>query len=597
MLSYPDYQKEVFNILNNQYQKDNSFTFSVRRKTTKGAENNLFIGTPKSGYFGVTFWTMPCGFRGLAQDTIDVFFLNSKDGNFKYYFEFLQTRNPHNDQNRSALNVVKKIKSSIQESLGLCYESNKDSDYEKYRSPSRKDSYPDLKSMFQDIKMDLEVIFPIVDKAILAEKRKNKSFIAERISEKDFKSYIQKLDHRLNGRLYSGTNGGKANKTDKYSLNTILYGPPGTGKTFRTIDIAVEIVTGEAASREKGSKAEYDKLRKAGQIEFVTFHQNYSYEDFITGIRPDIESEELRFKQSKGIFYEIAKRARENYVASSEQKVKERSFQDVFSEIVKPLTEKNQPVKIKMASGIYFTITDVGEYSIHFSKPNGASHHTLSIQTLEDIVEGRKEFTTGLGPYYNPLAEMIRTMRKENTSGAIEERKKFVLIIDEINRANISKVFGELITLLEDDKRIGDTNELRVMLPNGEKDFGVPPNLYVLGTMNTADKSIALIDIALRRRFDFIGCFPDYSRIEPHQEFLKKINNAIYDRKKSADYLIGHAYLMNNPDIEKIIRNKIIPLLMEYFSGKTDVVEEIFKDSGYSISYNQNTFDWLIVQN
>jgi 5-methylcytosine-specific restriction protein B len=113
--------------------------------------------------------------------------------------------------------------------------------------------------------------------------------------------------------------------------------------------------------------------------------------------------------------------------------------------------------------------------------------------------------------------------------------------------------------------------------------------------MNTADKSIALIDIALRRRFEFVGYFPDYSKLEESDGvFLKHINKEIYSRKKSADYLIGHAYFMTGLDTFKIIKNKIIPLIMEYFSGKTEVVEEIFKNSSWSIKYDIEKYDWII---
>ncbi|THU36132.1 hypothetical protein FAM09_22225 [Niastella caeni] len=381
----------------------------------------------------------------------------------------------------------------------------------------------------------------------------------------------------------------------KHPNNIILVGPPGTGKTYNSIDKAVEIVTGIKKKDHDDNKVVFDKLKKEGQIEFVTFHQNYSYEDFMVGIRPDIENESLRFRSYKGIFYEIAKKARENYFASLNEQSKERSFQEVFADVLKPLTEKGEPVKIKMASGIYYTITDITDYTIYFNKPSGDSRHTLSIQTLEEIVDGLREFTTGLGPYYNPLAELIRSKKKEANNNKAEPKKNYVLIIDEINRANISKVFGELITLLEEDKRIGAKNELRITLPNGEKEFGVPPNLYLVGTMNTADKSIALIDIALRRRFEFIGYFPDYSKLEESDGiFLKHINKEIFTRKKTADYLIGHAYFMAGLDSYKTIKNKIIPLLMEYFSGKTEVVEEIFKNSTWDIKYDIEKYDWII---
>lgn len=380
----------------------------------------------------------------------------------------------------------------------------------------------------------------------------------------------------------------------KHPNNIILFGPPGTGKTYNCIDKAVEIVTGIKSNHEV-SKDIFDKLKKEGQIEFVTFHQNYSYEDFLVGIRPDIEFEHLRFKQNRGIFYEIVKKAKENYLASKEQTALAKSFSQVFNEIIKPLEEKNESVEITMVSGLKYKITDVSDTTIHFTKASGGTQHTLSIQTLQDVVEGIKEVTSGLSVYYNPLAKLIQEKRKPSGSGQKEKLKNFVLIIDEINRANISKVFGELITLLEEDKRIDGRNELRITLPNGDKEFGLPPNLYLIGTMNTADKSIALIDIALRRRFEFIGFFPDYTKLEESDGvLLKHINKEIYSRKKSADFLIGHAYFMTGLDTFKIIKNKIIPLLMEYFSGKTEVVEEIFKNSSWSIKYDIEKYDWII---
>ncbi len=376
-----------------------------------------------------------------------------------------------------------------------------------------------------------------------------------------------------------------------FPLNTIFYGPPGTGKTYSTVEAAVRIAAATEFETHQERKAEFDRLRDDGQIEFITFHQNYSYEDFIAGIRPDVDAGTLSFQSRKGVFYEIAKRARDNFESAKEGTSGYRSFSEVFSELIEPL-ERGETVPIKMASGVEFRITEVSQFSIRFEKPIGDSVHTLSISTLEDIVSGRREALHGLASYYRPLAKLLNEKRR--VAGRVERPKNYVLIIDEVNRGNISRIFGELITLIEDDKRLGKENELRVTLPNGERDFAVPPNLYLLGTMNTADKSIALIDIALRRRFEFVGYYPKPELIdkEDSKALLEHLNSAIFEKKKSADFLIGHAYFMKPEKLEKTLRNRILPLLMEYFSSNTQIVTELFHGSGWAVEYAG--FDWNI---
>lgn len=410
-----------------------------------------------------------------------------------------------------------------------------------------------------------------------------------------------------------------------FPLNSILYGPPGTGKTYNSIDKAVIIATG-SSSEHISNKKQFDELRKQGQIEFVTFHQNYSYEDFMVGIRPNVSetTSELSFKKHYGIFYEIAKRARENYenslkdehTISRENWVNEK-FEE-FKEYVESEIEENGKFAIKNNVSIYSVEDEVFIYT--GEKENGelwknqriGMHYDAliniyladvqnrqDIKKLENVPSLEKQHAT----YSFELIEKFRQFLKEkgykfqSTTVQKEPLKNFILIIDEINRANISKVFGELITLLEDDKRLGKPNELKITLPNGEKEFGVPPNLYLIGTMNTADKSIALIDIALRRRFEFIGYYPDYEneKLKPEAKtLLQKINEEIYKLKNSADYLIGHAYFMKDEAIETTLRNKVVPLLMEYFSGKTKIVSDIFNETTWKVEYDTTKFNWTI---
>jgi 5-methylcytosine-specific restriction protein B len=336
------------------------------------------------------------------------------------------------------------------------------------------------------------------------------------------------------------------------------------------------------------------KLRASGQIEFITFHQSYAYEDFVVSMRPDPDSDTLKFLQHKGIFYEMCRIAKRNFEAATKGTGKKRSFEEVFQEFLQPLEEGQvEKIPVKMKAGKTFYITEVSDKSIAFEMPSGSSSYTMSISTLKDLVEGVRELGSGLVSYYSPLVELIRS--KQETKEKAEPRKNYVLIIDEINRGNISRIFGELITLLEDDKRLGEKNELRVTLPNGEKGFGVPPNLYLIGTMNTADKSIALLDIALRRRFEFIGKYPVYDDLTPMvQEKLEKLNEAITEAKKSPDFMIGHAYFIDKPDDDfpKIMNRKIIPLLYEYFNGRAEFVKRILDSAEISVKKNPISHSW-----
>ncbi|MBV5321855.1 MAG: AAA family ATPase [Sulfuricurvum sp.] len=350
--------------------------------------------------------------------------------------------------------------------------------------------------------------------------------------------------------------------------NIILYGPPGVGKTYSHKKLISILENGDSLDELENSKYKtlsFDTVKTEGRYQFLTFHQSYSYEDFVEGFRPN---EEGNIHLEKGIFRDIAKIAKTNQEASTTKEIK-RDFSELFRALIVDQVSDGERLSIQMKRS-RFHITEITDKSILFDKDTGESKHSLSINTLRKMYEnGRNNHIIGgLQPYYDALLEYLSENEKEIRT---DELKNYYLIIDEINRGNISKIFGELITLLEEDKRLGEDNELMVTLPYSKEQFGVPKNLYIIGTMNTADKSIALVDIALRRRFTFV-------RMEPIEEFLpenvKKIN-AIIKERRGADYLIGHAYFIGNHDNEFVMKYKICPLLEEYFYGED--IETIFE--------------------
>ncbi|EAI2187376.1 restriction endonuclease [Campylobacter jejuni] len=381
----------------------------------------------------------------------------------------------------------------------------------------------------------------------------------------------------------------KDNINNNISLNQILYGSPGTGKTYHTIDKALEILGENLESRDE-KKAKFDEYVKNGQIVFTTFHQSYGYEEFVEGIKPHIDSEEnskeIKYEIKDGIFKELCEKALEN-----RDSIKNFNFYiDKLKEKVK--IDDNNPEK-------YFELPNT-KYSIQYR--NGKTFrikfddmsknhkdYPVSIDNIEKLYK-----TSNIDEIYNSayVRAILNYLKLQGLEDYKEKDEKvnlpYIIIIDEINRGNVSKIFGELITLIEASKRIGEKEELKVTLPYSGEKFGVPKNVYIIGTMNTADRSITSLDTALRRRFEFIEMIPDVSKLSMDceginlQELLKAINTCIeylLDREKT----IGHAFFIgveNLNDLKSIFQNKIIPLLQEYFYNDYALINAVLNDNG-----------------
>lgn len=450
-----------------------------------------------------------------------------------------------------------------------------------------------------------------------------------------------------------------------YPLNQILYGPPGTGKTYTTATRAVQICDGSSPVDRAVLMDRYRELIAEKRISFVSFHQSFSYEEFIEGIRPDLfeqgdgEQEQLIYKVEDGLFKKICSMARaaiddvkrpkgmvenlgsKNFFKMSvggkyDPEVESFCFQNDYLSLgwggdvdfsVLPIEKRWEPARdaikqLMVEKDSYHADKRFAVQAMYFFK-NGVDVGDIvivakglnQVQAIGEVTgeyEYRPELIPGMGyehfrrvrwlvkdaaipaekvlsknfsqqsiykinPDFLKMDYLEKTLSSDKDTETDKAVEPYVLIVDEINRANISKVLGELITLIEPDKRLGRLNEVTVKLPYSREEFGIPANLHIIGTMNTADRSLALMDTALRRRFEFKEMMPEYDLLAGVEvgeikidRLLKTINQrveALYDR----EHTIGHAFFMplkQEPSIDNlasIFSHKIIPLLAEYF--------------------------------
>ncbi len=442
----------------------------------------------------------------------------------------------------------------------------------------------------------------------------------------------------------------------RMSLNNILYGPPGTGKTYHSINYAVSIVENkpvdEICQEERSLvKQRFDKYIDEGQIVFCTFHQSLGYEDFIEGIKPvepESEDEQLSYAVEDGIFKQMCVNAsfsfvQENITQETEIALDFSSAYDEYIDSVNEQIIKGEKVKLQTISGGLVLVDSITKNNnIRIKHVNGTREYTISKNRLAKLAQAfpdlgqltniNNQFRSEIGGSnssaywavlntikrrsnqkinitkarivsdkkysYNDKKRIIETLKNDDFKRG--NQKQYVLIIDEINRGNVSQVFGEIITLMEEDKRLGAAEALKAILPYSKENFGVPCNLHIIGTMNTADRSVEALDTALRRRFSFINIEPEPDKLKTTSdginltEMLRTLNNRLSILKDS-DHTIGHAWLWNVSNVDQlreVFRVKILPLLREFFYNDYEKLGLVLGDAFFElhVQVNSNVF-------
>ena len=435
--------------------------------------------------------------------------------------------------------------------------------------------------------------------------------------------------------------GGETMTTQSFDKNMILYGPPGTGKTYSTAIYAVAICDGKKLEELTDYEAvmrRYNELKSEGRIAFTTFHQSYGYEEFIEGIKPitDEATDEIHYHVESGIFKSFCETAKKKIVEETQLDIPDDAAiwkVTIRKEVIDDCFENNR-IRINHDFGKWSSsylvnemkegdiilttcisctntngiaiVTDGDAYELNDAESDKTARNVKWIATNidEDIValNAGKQFNRVITVHKlvrMRVADVIEIAKKHNKSLSsvkiYDNTKPYVFVIDEINRGNISKIFGELITLIEDTKREGKPEAASAILPYSGEPFSVPENVYLLGTMNTADRSIALMDTALRRRFSFEELMPNADVLRKIgadkvddldvAAMLEAINERItflYDR----EHTIGHAFFTKLKDaptldtLKAIFKKSVIPLLQEYFYEDYQKIQLVLGDNG-----------------
>lgn len=359
--------------------------------------------------------------------------------------------------------------------------------------------------------------------------------------------------------------------------NIILQGAPGTGKTYATAALALSVLgeTDVDLADHKAVMSRYEERCGQHRIYFTTFHQSMDYEDFVEGIKPHVgEHGQVEYEVEDGIFKRVCASA------SADDNIV--SCIDKYLQSIKGWANRKTIPTVTGRSNIYVWWNE-GNSTIStksvFSASSGDEENSPSPLNIEKVKQ--QAVGDGVENNWKSYAQaFINAVKKEYGLDGVEKAKPVVLIIDEINRGHVSRIFGELITLLEADKRLGGAHPLSVKLPYSKDDFGVPGSVYIIGTMNTTDRSTGTLDYAVRRRFAFVTLKSDVEVVKRYyaDEYLKTKAVSVFENVQSfvekynagdmdlEDLMVGHSYFMaaDEEALKMKMTFEVVPLMREY---------------------------------
>ncbi|QMU30509.1 AAA family ATPase [Adhaeribacter radiodurans] len=644
-MQYYNLQRLVFDHLSKKHQEDNSFTFSVRRKFSPGKENNYFIGTEKTGYFGFTFWLFPCYYPGAAIDATLFVFDRIKDDSFRLFFQFFTSRNPKDEPNEATLALEPEIyKRAIE--AGLNVYRNSAEKKMAHTNIYKKDAIP-FEEMEAILDEFISEIRSIMEPSIQVVKRKypnwNDGTITKQAFDKNVKNLLSKInqpvsevgnlpvvnedtqeaptkpnninywwlncnpsmwkieDFEVGQEQTYTTHNSKGNKRNVYKNFTqvqpgdLLIGYEST--PTKRIKAILEITQGAHMDDDEGEVVDF---------KIVSFVPNQA--DWLQLKElPELANSQI-MRNNQGSLFELTP---EEYLAiytltqkspgakadtyTLEEADKELFIDKTTIQQIQASLKRKKNIILQGAPGVGKTFFAKRLAYLQMGKKDNSRVEMIQFHQsygYEDFIRGFRpneegKFTLTNGVFY----DFCR--RASNDAG-----HDYFFIIDEINRGNLSKIFGELLMLIEQDKRGKNFAIPLTYRKEGEEKFFVPENVYIIGTLNTADRSLALVDYALRRRFTFWDIEPRYedkftNHLQQHAitddlataiaQNLTTLNCKIKeDKDLGVGFMVGHSYFCNIPKdkfeatswYKEIVDQEIIPLLKEYWYDNHAKVQE-----------------------